>query len=695
MKKLTLQFKFLLATSLCFFVIALIGGWYVKMTLDSYIQQKTLAEGISMHGMPLEPWTLYQISIGLFIGAGIVTMLFINLLFYQMITSRIKISAEAMDKYAKFPDEMVYLYDDSEDELGVMAAAFNHMVQELYESRHNLIQNEKLIKESNDFLSHVLNSITYPLHVIDVETYKIVLSNSASNLGDLKKSNTCYALTHHKTEPCSGKDICPLTEVVRSKKKVTVEHTHYNKDGVAHHYEVTAYPIFDKRGEVSLIIESSFDITERKRAEKATQESEENYRLLVETAPEAIISIDSNSNILFVNNAVKKIFGYTEEELLHQPLTMLMPKHLQKAHLIASKRYIETQRKHLPWKGAEIIGVHKNKEEIFLQMSIGERIKDGEHIFTGFLRDITAEKKTFWEKQEAQALAIHLEKTAQKELEERVKERTRELEESLDTLHKTQTQLAHSEKMASVGTLVAGVAHEINNPASFAQSGAQNLERRLQELQEFIYHLAEDEQDIQRIFEPKFDPLFKNLRAIIDGTVRIGDIVKNLRQFSRLGEKEAKEVSVVEGLESSVALVRPNYKENVQFVCDFEAAPSIRCWYTELNQVFVNIIINSCQAIVEQQRQSGSKWGTLTIRTSIAEDQLVILFEDTGIGIPAEVKNKIFDPFFTTKSTGEGTGLGLSISYDIVQKHKGQITVDSKEGCGTTITVLLPLAGVS
>ncbi|MCP5051273.1 MAG: hypothetical protein GY940_29175, partial [bacterium] len=286
-------------------------------------------------------------------------------------------------------------------------------------------------------------------------------------------------------------------------------------------------------------------------------------------------------------------------------------------------------------------------------------------------------------------------------LAQKVKERTKELnrqKEVLEIKHQilmdTQSQLVQAEKMAGLGTLVAGVAHEINNPTNFTHAGAFNLERDLMKFKRFLVELAGEEADdeVLEVFDEKFSTLFKHLSTLQEGTIRIKEIVKSLRTFSRLDEADMKYVPLLEGLETTLHLVRANYRHKVEFICDFQVNPRIECYPAELNQVFMNLMVNACQSIAEKQKSRGDEEaGTLTLQTRQEGDQVVIRFEDSGTGMSEEVRQKIFDPFFTTKEVGEGTGLGLSISFGIIRKHGGYIDVSSQEGEGTAITLYLPL----
>ncbi|MCG3773512.1 MAG: Serine/threonine-protein kinase PrkC [Nitrospira sp.] len=286
-------------------------------------------------------------------------------------------------------------------------------------------------------------------------------------------------------------------------------------------------------------------------------------------------------------------------------------------------------------------------------------------------------------------------------LEAKVTERTRELAGTLEDLKRTQTQLVHSEKMAGLGTLVAGVAHEINNPTNFVNLGATSLEEDLREFKGLLFGMLGDDNDpeITRHFEEKFQRFNAALGNINEGTVRISTIVRDLRTFSRLDEAEKKTVPLVENLESTLRLVRSQYQDAVNFITDFKANPEIECLPSQLNQVFMNVIVNACQAIVQGQTIDSAtgphgeerKLGTVTVSTRLQGGEVAIAIADTGSGMTEEVKQKIFEPFFTTKEVGEGTGMGMSICYQIVERHHGRFEIQSELGCGSTVTVLLPI----
>ncbi|HYD81042.1 MAG TPA: ATP-binding protein [Paucimonas sp.] len=261
-------------------------------------------------------------------------------------------------------------------------------------------------------------------------------------------------------------------------------------------------------------------------------------------------------------------------------------------------------------------------------------------------------------------------------------------------LEEAEQQLVLKEKMASLGTLTAGVAHEINNPTNFILGGAQTLTRDLEQFRSFLLELAGDDIDpkIRNSINQGIGNLVMQVSTIIHGATRIRDLVRDLRTFSRLGEVEKKAIAIGESLQSTVNLVQSEFAGDMKIACELEANPTLECYPGELNQVFMNIIVNARQAIrTKQRRTDDHTHGMLIIRSRIVDEYLEIEFEDNGCGMSKETMDHIFEPFFTTKSVGEGAGLGLSISFGIVHKHGGEILVRSIENQGSCFTLLLPL----
>ncbi|MDQ2921726.1 MAG: response regulator [Acidobacteriota bacterium] len=270
-----------------------------------------------------------------------------------------------------------------------------------------------------------------------------------------------------------------------------------------------------------------------------------------------------------------------------------------------------------------------------------------------------------------------------------------ELANSKTELERLQAQLVHTEKMASLGQLSAGIAHELNNPAGFVYG---NLDL----LQDYISELVKIFDAYDKIVLPEdaallvgslktqigYERLIGDLNSIIsdcrEGAQRICDVVKNLRLFSRLDEAELKSININEGIDSTIRLLSSYYSDgHVMLRRDYTDLPPVNCYAGQLNQVWMNLLVNAAQAVSDQ--------GEVTISTRLEGNSVAIAISDTGGGIPEDKLSRIFDPFFTTKPVGEGTGLGLSTSYGIVERHGGTIAVVSEVGMGTTFTVTIPI----
>ena len=399
------------------------------------------------------------------------------------------------------------------------------------------------------------------------------------------------------------------------------------------------------------------EITRRKQTEADLRESEEKFKAIFDNAVDGIVSADAKSRrMVFMNTAFCHMTGYTREELQALTVADMHPKQ-------DLARSIEEFEKQLH---REISGVRespvkrKDGSVFYADISSCSINIGGMDYLMGFFRDVT-------ERKEAQ-----------------------------EKLKATQAQLLQSENLASIGQLAAGIAHEINNPIGYVLGNSESLVDYFVAIKEMIkFYDAQPPRDqiTTKKKELDIDYIVNDLNSLlqdnIKGLNRVVEIVANLKNFSRVGQQQdIVEADLEENLKSTLLIARNEIKYHAEVKTEFEKVSSIFCNIGEINQVFLNILVNAAQAIQEQKRSSK---GMITISTREDAEFIYCSIADDGPGIPKENRKKIFEPFFTTKPVGKGTGLGLNIAWDIiVNRHKGAITVEGEIGKGTCFTIKLP-----
>jgi PAS domain S-box-containing protein len=419
---------------------------------------------------------------------------------------------------------------------------------------------------------------------------------------------------------------------------------------------------------------------------------------IIQGLSDILLVIDQNATIQFINRAGEDLLGYLASDLMGQPIGRIVGEsNLQFFKVV--RELIKTGRS----QHCDIYLVSFSGEMIPASFN-GSVLHDSSnqiYAIIGLLRDM----REYWR------LVRELEE-AKSGLEEKIKARTSELADAYRTIEKAyedlkmaQAHLLQSEKMASIGQLAAGVAHEINNPIGFISSNLRTLEEYLGDITKLIgvYEsllaalnegntgMVADRTEQAKTLSGRIDIGFilsdipRLTSQSLDGAQRVQRIVQSLKDFSHIDQAELELFNLNNGIESTLDIVWNELKYKAEVVKELGEIPEILCYPQQLNQVFMDLLVNAAQAI--------EKKGKVWIRSYARDGHVVVEIEDTGCGIKPEQLSKIFDPFFTTKPIGKGIGLGLSASYGIVQKHGGKIEAASEGGKGAKFTIYLPTKG--
>lgn len=553
---------------------------------------------------------------------------------------------------------------------------------------------ERLLREQKSLVDGLLQNSATPIYVLDPHHRVIVWNKACEELTGVKAEQVIGTRDHWKAfyeqeRPCladvllDGSDLDLLHSLYENGREggfhdeeLQAEGWYHKLGGADRYLSFNAALVRDEFGAIVAAIQTLQDITERKKSEDKTRSSREELLLQHERLDELfhqveqakqewettldciddiVILADANGKIRRFNRPLGELTGLSFHELLGRP-----------------------------W--FEVVELSGFEEKVFPEQGLELYHPDSQRWFL-----VTCYPFTEPEHNGVTGMVVSLhERTA-------IKKITAELEQANRDLKQAHLQQLQSEKMASVGQLAAGVAHEINNPIGFVASNLGTLEKYLAKITAFLalqeQELATqgDAEQLKRIaaqrHQMKIDSILGDLGDLVaesrDGVARVGKIVRDLKSFSRVDEAEHKMADVIECLESSINIVWNELKYKATLTRDFAELPPILCFPGQLNQVFVNLLVNAAQAIETR--------GTIDLKGWAENDQVVIQITDSGCGISEENCQRIFDPFFTTKEVGKGTGLGLSISYDIIKKHQGEISVASRPGQGTSFTIRLPL----
>jgi PAS domain S-box-containing protein len=399
--------------------------------------------------------------------------------------------------------------------------------------------------------------------------------------------------------------------------------------------------------------------------------SEARYRLIAENTSDVIWSMDPrNGRFNYVSPSVYKMRGYSAEEVLSRPVDeSLTPDSRVLTHEIIAGKLAEIA-----------FGDHS---QLFSQAELEQPCKDGSTIWVEVSATFVLDADGLL----AEIVGVSRDISAR-----------RQADASLRTL---QAQLLQNEKLASIGQLAAGIAHEINNPMGFINSNLSTLgkyvdkfERYLTTVEQLLQQTGSNEL-LQQLLtlrkELKLDYVRRDIHALLqesgEGAERVMKIVQDLKTFSRSDNSALEQADINQCLDSTITIIWNQIKYVADLVRNYSELPRVLCNAQQLNQVFLNLLVNASHAI----QAMGEQQGTVTVSTWSDHEQVYIAVSDTGCGMTEEIQRRIFDPFFTTKDVGKGTGLGLSISHEIIKKHGGELTVHSVPGEGSTFTVRLPI----
>lgn len=417
----------------------------------------------------------------------------------------------------------------------------------------------------------------------------------------------------------------------------------------------------------------STDIARREEAEAALRESEARFRSIFENATSGIVRTTPDGQVITANPAMQKMLGYSSLQDVLDSITNIGEQvyadpHQREEAIQALRERGEVTK--------EVRFLRKDGSEIDVQMYLWMvASEDGNLRFIeGIVNDISDRKQA----ERALKQAMYDIETANRQL----AQANEELQRTNEELKATQIQLVQSEKMASLGALVAGIAHEINTPVGAMNSMHQTLVRAIEKLREILELRHGEDFTENRQIQATMKIIEDANQVISTGADRVTNIVRRLRSFARLDEAELKEADIHEGLDDTLTLVHHELKNFIKVIKNYGDIPPVVCYPGQLNQVFLNLLVNARQAIKET--------GEITITTYKKDDRVYIEIQDTGTGIPKENLSKVFNPGFTTKGVGVGTGLGLSICYQIIEAHHGRIEVESDVGKGTKFTIVLP-----
>lgn len=508
---------------------------------------------------------------------------------------------------------------DRIDEVGQLALSFNKMQEEIAEKQ------EELNKQWHEY-QNLFEGVPCYITVQDRDLRIIRFNREFAATFSPDKGAHCYKAYKDRTERCEH---CPVMKTFEDGEPHFSEEKGVNKDGRETYWMVRTSPIRDSRGDVIAAMEMSLDLTPVRMLEKEAQKSEEKYRLIFNTIPNPVFVLDGETlEILDCNERVTPVYGYRKEDLLHACFLDLFEQEDREAYAskIKSSNVIDRVRQ-----------IHRDGKTIYVTIRISSSEYLGHEVLLLTTSDVTM-----------RLLA--------------------------------EQQLIQASKMATLGEMATGVAHELNQPLSVIKTASSFLKRKVKKREAI-------REDIMETMTEEID----------DSVDRASKIINHMREFGRKSDVSKEKIQVNDVLKRAFEIFSQQLKlREIEVVAELDDnLPMIMADANRLEQVFINLLINARDAI-DKKWEEGDHRGEakkILLKTSRKGEMVVIEISDTGTGIPQSILDKIFEPFFTTKRVGKGTGLGLSISYGIVQDYDGTIRVETEEGHGAKFIIQFPLGG--
>ncbi len=488
----------------------------------------------------------------------------------------------------------------------------------------------------------LLDETNDAIYIIDPETGKFLDANKCAwqCLGCSRTELLNMGVSDIAPDFTSPECLVKYVQELKNHSPITLESVHERKDGTTFPVEVRmSLTELDRKEFLIAIVR---DITERQRTEQQFQQTVSQYMAMLDTVPAMVYLKDIDHRYVAVNKAFCDTIGKTSGEIIGKTDYGILPRDVAKEYHEADEAVMDGDSR-------------ADNHEKQIRNDNGDDMwvcttKVPMHNSQGLVNGVVG------------------------------------LVQDVSDIHRSRDQLVQSDKLAAIGTLAAGVAHEINNPIGFINSNLNTMQKYLRRIIKHIESLLcndtlnEEMKDITSDFG-------EAIEESIEGAGRIRDIVADLKSFSRVDKAGKGNANLNDGIQSTLNIVWNELKYKCKVEKEFGDIPDIYCMANQLNQVFMNLLMNAGHAITHDQ-------GLIRIKTWADDSNMYVSIADNGTGIPRENMGKLFEPFFTTKDVGKGTGLGLSLAFDIIKKHGGQIDVKSEIGQGTEFTISLPLEGI-